>query len=83
MRRDWRAGGQLYLELRGRYKRRKRHYAWSDGAACQGKCMIDERHAEVETRQVVGHWDRGRAAQWFHAYGTDSRCSGFYGTAAC
>ena len=56
VRRDWKAGGQLYRELRRRYKRRKRHYGLERRGRLQGKRMIDQRPAEVETRQ-------GRAAK--------------------
>lgn len=66
VRRDWRAGGQLYLELRRRYKRRKRHYGLERRGRLPGKRMIDERPAEVETRQVAGHWeiDTVMGASW-------------------
>lgn len=57
VRRDWRAGGQLHLELRRRYKRRKRHYGLDRRGRLQGKRMIDERPAEIEGRQVPGHWE--------------------------
>jgi len=57
VRRDWRAGGTLYLELRRRYKRRKRHYGLERRGRLQGKRMIDERPAEVESRHVPGHWE--------------------------
>lgn len=66
VRRDWRAGGELYLELRRRYKRRKRHYGLERRGRLQGKRMIDERPAEIETRQVPGHWeiDTVMGASW-------------------
>jgi IS30 family transposase len=66
VRRDWRAGGTLYVELRRRYKRRKRHYGLERRGRLQGKRMIDERPAEVETRQVPGHWeiDTVMGASW-------------------
>lgn len=66
VRRDWRAGGQLYLELRRRYKRRKRHYGVERRGRLQGKRMIDERPTEVEARQVPGHWeiDTVMGASW-------------------
>lgn len=66
VRRDWRAGGQLYQELRRRYKRRKRHYGLERRGRLQGKRMIDERPAEVETRKVPGHWeiDTVMGASW-------------------
>ncbi len=57
MRRDWHAGGALYLELRRRYKRRKRHYGVERRGRLKGKRMIDERPAHIETRQTVGHWE--------------------------
>lgn len=57
VRRDWKAGGKLYLQLRHRYKRRKRHYGLERRGRLQGKRMIDERPAEVETRQQPGHWE--------------------------
>jgi transposase, IS30 family len=66
VRRDWRAGGTLYADLRRRYKRRKRHYGLERRGRLQGKRMIDERPAEVETRQVPGHWeiDTVMGASW-------------------
>lgn len=57
VRRDWRAGGKLYVQLRRRYKRRKRHYGPERRGRMQGKRMIDERPADVESRQVSGHWE--------------------------
>lgn len=57
VRRDWKAGGKLYLQLRHRYKRRKRHYGLERRGRLQGKRMIDERPAEVEARQQPGHWE--------------------------
>lgn len=57
VRRDWRAGGKLYVQLRRRYKRRKRHYGPERRGRMQGKRMIDERPVEVESRQVQGHWE--------------------------
>ena len=35
VRRDWRAGGQLYLELRRRYKRASATTGWSGADACR------------------------------------------------
>jgi IS30 family transposase len=66
IRRDWRAGGDLYLELRRRYKRRKRHYGVERRGRLQGKRMIDERPAIVDSRQEVGHWegDTMTGASW-------------------
>lgn len=57
VRRDWKAGGSLWKELRRRYKRRKRHYGLERRGRMQGKRMIDERPAAVEDRQEVGHWE--------------------------
>ncbi|TXK59071.1 IS30 family transposase [Alkalisalibacterium limincola] len=70
VRRDWRAGGKLYLELRQRYKRRKRHYGLEKRGRLQGKRMIDERPASVETRQEVGHWEGDTVA----GASTDKHC---------
>lgn len=66
VRRDWRAGGTLYMELRRRYKRRKRHYGLERRGRLQGKRLIDERPAEIEARAVVGHWeiDTVMGASW-------------------
>lgn len=84
IRRDWRAGGDLYLELRRRYKRRKRHYGVERRGRLQGKRMIDERPAIVDSRQEVRslgrrhhdgsilgqalHRDAGGAFDGLHAY---------------
>lgn len=57
VRRDRKEGGQLYLQLRQRHKRRKRHYGLERRGRLQGKRMIDERPAEVEDRQQPGHWE--------------------------
>ncbi len=57
VRRDWRAGGKLYQLLRRRYKRRKRHYGLERRGRLQDKRMIDQRPAEVGTRQETGHWE--------------------------
>lgn len=57
VRRDWRAGGGLYLDLRRRYKRRKRHYGLERRGRLPGKRMICERPAEVESRLQPGHWE--------------------------
>ena len=64
VRRDWRAGGTLFIDLRRRYKRRKRHYGLERRGRLQGKRMIDERPAEVETWQEPGHWRWTRS--WAH-----------------
>lgn len=57
IRRDWKAKGTLYQELRHRYKRRKRHYGLERRGRLQGKRMIDERPAHIETREELGHWE--------------------------
>ncbi len=57
IRRDWKAKGTLYKELRHRYKRRKRHYGLERRGRLQGKRMIDERPPHIETREEVGHWE--------------------------
>lgn len=66
VRRDWKAGGQLYRQLRHRYKRRKRHYGLERRGRLQGKRMIDERPAQVERREQPGHWeiDTVMGASW-------------------
>lgn len=66
VRRDWRAGGTLHVELRRRYKRRKRHYGVERRGRLKGKRMINERPAEVDARQVPGHWeiDTVMGASW-------------------
>lgn len=66
VRRDWKAGGQLYRQLRHHYRRRKRHYGLERRGRLPGKRMIDERPAEVETRQQLGHWeiDTVKGAGW-------------------
>ena len=57
VRRDWRAGGGLYLELRRRYRRGKRQYGLERRDRLPGKRMIDERPAAVESRLEPGHWE--------------------------
>lgn len=66
VRRDWKAGGQLYRQLRHRYKRRKRHYGLERRGRLPGKRLIEERPAEVETRLQPGHWeiDTVTGASW-------------------
>ena len=66
IRRDWKAGGSLWQELRRRYKRRKRHYGLERRGRLQGKPMIEERPPEVEDRQEVGHYegDTVQGASW-------------------
>ncbi|PKQ29305.1 MAG: IS30 family transposase [Actinobacteria bacterium HGW-Actinobacteria-10] len=67
--RDKRRGGSLWTHLRqAGKKRRKRYGAYDSRGRLAGKRHISERPAEVETRDVVGHWeidtvvgtDRGR-----------------------
>lgn len=65
VRRDWKAGGSLWQELRRHYRRRKRHYGLERRGRLQGKRMIDERPACVEERQEVGHWE-GDTVQGTH-----------------
>lgn len=55
--RDWKANGNLFRELRHRYKRRKRHYGLERRGRLQGKRMIDERPTHIESRCEVGHWE--------------------------
>jgi len=57
VRRDWKAKGTLYQELRHRYKRRKRHYGLERRGRLPGKRMIDERPAHIELRHEPGHWE--------------------------
>lgn len=66
IRRDWKAGGTLWQELRRRYKRRKRHYGLERRGRLQGKPMIEDRPDAVESRQEVGHYegDTVQGASW-------------------
>lgn len=57
VRRDWKQGGQLYRQLRQRYKRRKRHYGPERRGKLANKRTIDQRPAVVDARQQVGHWE--------------------------
>lgn len=57
IRRDWHAGGQLWQELRRRYKRRKRHYGLERRGRLQGKPLIEERPQSVEDRHERGHYE--------------------------
>ena len=66
IRRNWKNGGDLWQELRRRYKRRKRHYGLERRGRLQGKPMIEDRPAEVEDRQELGHYegDTVQGASW-------------------
>ena len=57
IRRDWKCGGNLWQELRRRYKRRKRHYGLEKRGRLQGKPMIETRPSSVEARQELGHYE--------------------------
>lgn len=70
VRRDWKRGGLLYLELRRRYQRRKRHYGPERRGKLQGKRMIDERPDCVEARLEIGHWELDTV----HGSNTESCC---------
>lgn len=55
---DLQAGGQLHLHLRQSPKqRRKRYKSYDSRGKLAHKRMIDERPAEVEARQQLGHWE--------------------------
>ena len=66
VRRNWRSGGDLWQQLRRRYKRRKRHYGLERRGRLQGKPMIEDRPCVVEGRQEVGHYegDTVQGASW-------------------
>ena len=56
--RDLEAGGELWKELRGSLKkRRKRYGAYDSRGRLAGKKMISDRPAVVETREEPGHWE--------------------------
>ena len=58
VRRDQRAGGSLFKQLRqGGKRRRKRTYGVEKRGKLGGKAMIDSRPGEIELRQEVGHWE--------------------------
>ena len=58
VRRDRRAGGSLWRHLRQAAKKRRKAYRSHDSRGIlAGKRHISERPPEVETRQVVGHWE--------------------------
>ena len=55
---DKKYGGELYKELRGARKlRRKRHNSKDSRGRLAGKKMIDTRPAEIEKRLKFGHWE--------------------------
>lgn len=61
--RDKKDGGTLYTHLRGaRKRRRKRYGAYDSRGRLAGKRMISERPAQVEAREVVGHWEADTVA---------------------
>jgi len=56
--REKRAGGELWRHLRQAGKRRRKRYgAYDSRGRLAGKRHISERPADVETREVVGHWE--------------------------
>lgn len=57
IRRDWKHGGQLWRQLRQKYRRRKRHYGPDRRGRKQDKRMIEERPLAVEVREEIGHWE--------------------------
>ena len=55
---DKKYGGELYKELRGSRKQRRKRYNSKDSRGrLAGKKMIDMRPAEVEKRLQLGHWE--------------------------
>ena len=55
---DKRAGGTLYMHLRGaRKQRRKRYGRYDSRGRLAGKRPITDRPAAVATRMQVGHWE--------------------------
>ena len=58
VRRDQRAGGLLFKQLRqGGKRRRKRTYGVEKRGKLGNKPMIDSRPEAIELRQEVGHWE--------------------------
>lgn len=58
IRKDRRAGGTLFRNLRIMPKRRRKRYGSSDSRGrLQGKRLISERPACVDARSEVGHWE--------------------------
>ena len=55
---DKKHGGELYKELRGSRKQRRKRYNSKDSRGrLAGKKMIDSRPAEIEERLKLGHWE--------------------------
>jgi IS30 family transposase len=56
--RDLKAGGELWKDLRGSVKKRRKRYGANDSRGrLAGKKMIGDRPPEVETREELGHWE--------------------------
>ncbi len=54
---DKRAGGSLHKHLRCQKKRRKRYGSYDRRGKLSNRVSIDQRPAEVETRQRLGDWE--------------------------